>query len=59
MIDGGSGEDIYLDEPDRDAELEAYLQQPDEDEIVGTDAAGNTVFKDAATGEEYILTNTA
>jgi hypothetical protein len=43
------------DEPDRDAELEAFLEQPDEDRVVGTDAAGNTVFEDA-NGVQYILT---
>jgi hypothetical protein len=39
---------------DEQAEMEAYLAEPDEDEVVGTDSEGRTVFRDAS-GFEYIL----
>jgi hypothetical protein len=42
--------------PEERAEMEAYLQEPDEDPVIGTDGAGNVVYQDRETGEEYILT---
>jgi hypothetical protein len=44
------------DDVDHEGELEAYLEQPDDDEVVGTDELGRTVFKDAE-GVEYVLTD--
>jgi hypothetical protein len=49
--------DLYVpteDDIDHEAELEAFLEAPDEDTIVGTDIDGRTIFE-SANGERYVL----
>jgi hypothetical protein len=56
VLETGSG-DLYVpteDDIDYQAELEAFLEAPDEDTIVGTDVDGRTIFEDA-NGERYVL----
>jgi hypothetical protein len=58
VLETGSG-DLYVpteDDIDHEAELEAFLEAPDEDQVVGTDLDGRTIFQDAETGEQYVLT---
>jgi hypothetical protein len=55
------GTDVYVpteDDVDHDAELAAFLNAPDEDQVVGTDIDGRTIFQDSA-GEQYVLTDDA
>lgn len=41
--------------PEETARLEAELELSGDDEEIGVDGAGNTIYKDSDTGEEYVL----
>lgn len=60
VLETGDG-DLYVpteDDIDHDAELAAYLEAPDEDQVVGIDVDGRTIFQDG-NGEQYVLSDDA
>jgi hypothetical protein len=41
--------------PEEHTALLAELQEPEEDQVIGTDENGDVVYQDRETGEEYVL----